>query len=77
MANWTLEGFVGQLFRTIGKHVPPPPIMASPPKWGDEATVRERLKDGVAELSLTRRMYPFSYRSRGQPGSENYILRFR
>jgi len=38
MANWTPEGFVGQLFKTIGKHVPPPPIMASPPKWGDEAT---------------------------------------
>jgi SAM-dependent methyltransferase len=61
MANWTPEGFVGELFRTIGKHVPPPPIMPSPPKWGDEATVRERLRDGVAELSLTRRMYPFSY----------------
>jgi SAM-dependent methyltransferase len=61
MANWTPEGFVGQLFKTIGKHVPPPPIMASPPKWGDEATVRERLKDGVAELTILRRMYPFSY----------------
>jgi SAM-dependent methyltransferase len=61
MANWTPEGFVGQLFKTIGKHVPPPPIMPSPPKWGDEATVRERLKDGVAELSILRRMYPFSY----------------
>ena len=35
--------------------------MPSPPKWGDEATVRERLRDGVAELSITRRMYPFSY----------------
>jgi len=61
MANWTPEGFVGQLFKAIGKHVPPPPIMPSPPKWGDEATVRERLRDGVAELSITRRMYPFSY----------------
>jgi hypothetical protein len=35
--------------------------MPSPPKWGDEATVRERLKDGVADLSLSRRMYPFAY----------------
>lgn len=61
MANWTPEGFIGQLFKTIGKHVPPPPIMPSPPKWGDEATVRARLKVGVAELSVTRRMYPFSY----------------
>ncbi|MGE5791908.1 MAG: class I SAM-dependent methyltransferase [Bacteroidota bacterium] len=61
MANWTPEGFVGQLLKTIGKHVPPPSIMPPPPKWGDEPTVRERLKDGVAELSITRRMYPFSY----------------
>jgi SAM-dependent methyltransferase len=61
MANWTPEGFVGQMFKTIGKHVPPPPLMAPPPKWGDEATVRGRFREGVAELSLTRRMYPFSY----------------
>jgi SAM-dependent methyltransferase len=61
MANWTPEGFVGQLFRTIGKHVPPPAIMPSPLKWGDEATVRERLSEGIATLTVTRRMYPFSY----------------
>jgi hypothetical protein len=35
--------------------------MPSPPKWGDEATVRGRLKDGIAELSILRRMYPLSY----------------
>ncbi len=61
MANWTLEGFVGQMFKTIGKHVPPPPLMPSPLLWGNEATVRERLRDGVAELHLTKRQYPFRY----------------
>ncbi len=61
MANWTPEGFVGQMFKTMGKHVPPPPIMPSPLKWGDEATLRERLRDGVAELAATKRMYPFKY----------------
>jgi SAM-dependent methyltransferase len=61
MANWTPEGFVGQMFKTIGKHVPPPLLMPSPVKWGDEATVRERLRDGVAELQLTKRQYPFRY----------------
>ena len=30
MANWTAEGFVGQMFKTIGNHVPPPPLMPSP-----------------------------------------------
>ena len=61
MANWTPEGFVGQMFKIIGKHVPPPPLMPSPLLWGDEATVRERLRDGVAELQLTKRQYPFHY----------------
>ncbi|CAA9459390.1 MAG: SAM-dependent methyltransferase [uncultured Rubrobacteraceae bacterium] len=61
MGNWTPEGFVGQMFKTIGKHVPPPPLMPSPLLWGDEATVRERLGDGIAELRLTRRLYPFYY----------------
>jgi SAM-dependent methyltransferase len=61
MGNWTPEGFVGQMFKVIGKHVPPPPLMPSPLLWGDEATVRERLRDGVVELTLNKRRYPFYY----------------
>ena len=61
MVNWTPAGFVGQMFKIIGQHVPPSPLMPSPLKWGDEATVRERLGEGVAELQLTKHMYPFHY----------------
>jgi SAM-dependent methyltransferase len=61
MANWTPEGHVGQMFKIIGKHVPPPPLMVSPLKWGDEATVRERFQDGVTELVTTKRMYSMRY----------------
>jgi SAM-dependent methyltransferase len=61
MGNWTPEGFVGQMFKVIGGHVPPPALMPSPLLWGDEATVRGRLSDGVAELTLTKRRYPFHY----------------
>lgn len=61
MANWTPEGHVGQMFKIIGKHVPPPPLMVPPVKWGDEATVRERLGDGMRTLTCTRRMYPMRY----------------
>lgn len=61
MANWTPEGFVGQMFKTIGKHVPPSPLMPSPVKWGDEVTVRERLNGGITELHLAKRLYPFRY----------------
>ena len=61
MANWTPEGHVGQMFKIIGKHVTPPPLMESPVKWGDESTVRHRLKNDVAKLDVTKRLYPMRY----------------
>jgi hypothetical protein len=61
MANWTPEGHVGQMFKIIGKHVPPPTLMAPPTKWGDEATVRERLREGTASVNCTKSMYPMQY----------------
>jgi len=61
MANWTPEGFIGQMFKITGQHVPPPPNMPSPIKWGDEATVRERLRNGITDLKITRRMCSFKY----------------
>ena len=60
MANWTAEGFIGQMFKAIAKLVAPSQ-MPSPFLWGDEATVRERLDEGLSELSLSRRLYTFSY----------------
>lgn len=61
MANWTPEGHVGQMFKIIGKHVPPPALMAPPMKWGDEATVRERLRDGCTDVFVRRHLYPMRY----------------
>lgn len=61
MANWTPEGHVGQMFKIIGKYVPPSPLMAPPMKWGDEATVRDRLKNGTSSVQSTRYMYPMRY----------------
>jgi SAM-dependent methyltransferase len=61
MGNWTPAGFVGQMFKTIGKHVSPPAGMPSPVLWGEEATVSERLHDGVDDLQLRRMMYPMKY----------------
>jgi ubiquinone/menaquinone biosynthesis C-methylase UbiE len=60
MANWTPGGFIGQMFKTIGKHIAPSGML-SPVLWGDEATVRERLRDGVTDLKLTRQTYHFVY----------------
>ena len=61
MGNWTPGGFVGQMFKTHGKHVPAPAGMPSPVLWGDEETVRERLDGGVVELQLKRKLYPMKY----------------
>ena len=60
MANWTPTGFIGQMFKTVGKHVPPSGV-PSPLLWGDEATIRERLNGSVADLQLTRRLMTFNF----------------
>jgi SAM-dependent methyltransferase len=60
MANWTPAGFIGQMFKTIARHIAPSG-MPSPVLWGDEATVRERFSDGIATLKLIPRLYAFEY----------------
>jgi SAM-dependent methyltransferase len=61
MANWTPGGFVGQMFKTIAGHVPPPAGVASPIQWGDEAKARERLGGGTAELQTTPRLITLEF----------------
>ena len=60
MANWTPQGFIGQMFKVVSQFIAPSG-MPSPVLWGDEVTVRERLGHGLSELSLTRRQYLFTY----------------
>jgi ubiquinone/menaquinone biosynthesis C-methylase UbiE len=61
MGNWTSTGHVGQMFKIVGSHVPPPAIFPSPLMWGNEETVRERFANGVSELNVTSHLYPFRY----------------
>ena len=58
MANWTPSGFIGRMFKATAAHVPPPGV-PSPLLWGDETTVRERLRDGVSELYFHHRTVAF------------------
>jgi hypothetical protein len=46
-------GFIGQLLQVTGVHVSPSPDVPSVMLWGDKATVRERLRDGIAHVQLT------------------------
>ena len=61
LANWTPEGFIGQLFKTIGKHVPPPLGVRSPALWGTEARLAELFRGH--EVSATKQVFNFRYRS--------------
>ncbi|WP_342115421.1 class I SAM-dependent methyltransferase [Pseudoduganella sp. OTU4001] len=63
MANWTPEGFIGQLFKTIGKHVPPPAGLKSPAMWGTEDYLRELFGSHAARIEAVRKTFNFRYAS--------------
>ncbi|MBL8294744.1 MAG: methyltransferase domain-containing protein [Bryobacterales bacterium] len=60
MANWTPDGFIGRMFRAISRYIAPNG-MPAPTLWGDEATVRDRLSEGIADLNMERSNYRFHY----------------
>src|SRR5512138_3319760 len=62
LANWTPQGFVGQLFRTIGKHVPPAPALKPPALWGTPERLEE-LFGATGTVQATSRHFNFRYRS--------------
>ena len=63
LANWTPGGFIGEMFRTVGAHVPPPAGVAAPTLWGTEAHLRELFGDGLAALETEERIFTFRFRS--------------
>jgi ubiquinone/menaquinone biosynthesis C-methylase UbiE len=62
LANWTPEGFIGQLFKTIGKHMPPPGVK-SPALWGTGARITELFGAQASSIQLEQRHFVFRYRS--------------
>ncbi len=63
LANWTPDGFIGELFRTVGRRVPPPPGVRAPVEWGSEPRLRELFGDRVRDLRTNRREFVFRFRS--------------
>lgn len=59
----TPDGFIGNLFKVIGKHVPPPAGLRSPILWGTEARLRELFMGQIAEFRAEKRFYTFRDRS--------------
>jgi ubiquinone/menaquinone biosynthesis C-methylase UbiE len=72
MANWTPEGFIGQLFKLTASYVAPPPGLKSPVQWGDESRVRELFGDRARTVETARRTFAFRYRS-----AEHFVEYFR
>jgi ubiquinone/menaquinone biosynthesis C-methylase UbiE len=72
LACWTPEGFVGQMFRIIGKYVPPAPGVRSPALWGTEQHLSTIFGDTIASMQATPRDFVFRYRS-----AEHWLEVFR
>ena len=61
LTNWTPDGFIGQMFKIVGGHVPPPAGIRSPLQWGTDARLAELFEGATVET--TTRQFVFRYRS--------------
>ena len=72
IANWTPDGFIGQLFRVIGGFIPPPTGLASPAEWGTEARIKELFGPHARDVRTQTKQFNFNYRS-----AEHWIDHFK
>jgi ubiquinone/menaquinone biosynthesis C-methylase UbiE len=63
LANWTPDGFIGQMFKTIGKHLPPPAGLKSPALWGTREWMETFFRAEASSLIAESRHFVFRYRS--------------
>lgn len=63
LANWTPTGFVGELFKVIGRHAPPPAGVKSASLWGTEERLRELFGERIATLETEPEHFVFRYRT--------------
>ena len=63
LANWTPESFIGQLFKVIGRYIPPPAGLKSPALWGTEAHLNELFGAQAAAIRAVRKHFNFRFRS--------------
>ena len=72
LASWTPDGFIGELFKTIARHVPPPPGVQSPMLWGTKAHLRKLFGTDVTSLDVRERTFTFRFLS-----AEDFTTFFR
>lgn len=72
LASWSPEGWIGEVFRITGRHVPPPAGLRPPARWGTETGLRELFGDDVTALQMTRRSFDWRFAS-----AQQYLHLFR
>ena len=63
LANWTPEGFIGQVFKTLGRHLPPPAGVQPPSRWGVVSHLESLFGTSATAIRATPMMFNFRYRS--------------
>jgi SAM-dependent methyltransferase len=72
LANWTPEGFIGQVFKTIGKYVPPAAGVKSPALWGTPAQLEAWFGPTAEPITAVRRAFVLRY-----PSPEHWLDTFK
>src|ERR1700761_2035262 len=63
LANWTPDGFIGQVFKTLGKYLPPPAGTKSPALWGTFARIKAMFGEAASDIRIEQRHFNFRYLS--------------
>ncbi len=72
MANWTPDSFIGQLFKTLGRLVPPPAGLASPALWGSRDWLSAVFTPAASDIAIVEQDFVFRYAS-----ADHFIDTFR
>lgn len=72
LGSWTPDGFIGELFRTVARHVTPPAGVQSPMLWGTKEHLRELFGDQISVLEVQERTFTFRF-----PSAEHFVTFFR
>ena len=63
LANWTPRGFIGRLFAVVGRHLPPPPALTPPSRWGQHEYLEQLFGARASDIRTVARDFVFRYRS--------------
>jgi len=63
LANWTPDGFIGQVFKTLGRHLPPPAGVSSPALWGTKPWIDQHFGPKAKRVAIETKTFVFRYRS--------------